>query len=140
METYKNKSYIKLEDLEVYQLARELSKVGWQIYEPLGWQTKKINGDQFIESTDSVGANIAEGYGRFHYLDKIKFYYNARASLNECNDYWIELLKERNKAGEENYKEFKNISQKLLVKLNRLISATFQNINRNKSAEGGRNK
>ena len=126
METNKNKNYIKLEDLEVYQLARQLSKIGWEIYEPLDWQTKKINGDQFIESTDSVGANIAEGYGRFHYLDKIKFYYNSRASLQECKGYWIELLKERDKVAEENYKEYKNIAQKLLAKINNLISATFQ--------------
>jgi len=53
------KKYILLKDLEVYQLARELSKIGWDAYHPLDWQTKKIMGDQFIESTDSVGANIA---------------------------------------------------------------------------------
>ncbi len=128
MDTNKNPNYIKLQDLEVYQLARELSKIGWKIYEPFDWQKKKIIGDQFIESTDSVGANIAEGYGRFHYLDKIKFYYNARASLNECNDYWIELLKERRMTNEESYKEFKNITMRLLVKINNLISGTFQNI------------
>ncbi|MGB9743187.1 MAG: four helix bundle protein [Minisyncoccales bacterium] len=67
----KNK-YILLKDLEVYQLARELSKIGWEIYNSLDWQTKKISGDQFIEATDSVGANIAEGYGRFHFLEKRK--------------------------------------------------------------------
>jgi len=126
METNKNKNYIKLEDLEVYKLARELSKIGWEIYEVFDWQMRKIIGNQFIESTDSVGANISEGYGRFHYLDKIKFYYNARASLNECNDYWIELLYERRKTTEEDYKNFKDTAQKLLVKVNNLISATFQ--------------
>lgn len=31
----------------------------------------------------SVTANIAEGYGRYHYLDSLKFYSNARGSLNE---------------------------------------------------------
>jgi len=60
----KKNTYIALQDLEVYKLALELSKIGWKIYERLDWQTRKINGDQFIESTDSVGANIAEGYGR----------------------------------------------------------------------------
>ena len=120
------KQYILLRDLEVYKLARELSKIGWEIYEPFDWQMRKIIGDQFIESTDSVGANITEGYGRFHYLDKIKFYYNARASLNECNNYWIELLEEREKVELDKYKEFKDIAEKLLIKLNRWISATFQ--------------
>ncbi len=124
MET--RKKYILLQDLEVYQLARELSKIGWEIYDKLDWQIKKINGDQFIESTDSVGANIAEGYGRFHYLDKIKFYYNSRASLMECNDHWIELLYERGKTTENLYTEFKNIAQKLSVKLNNFISTTYK--------------
>ena len=95
------KKYILLKDLEVYQLARELSRIGWEIYNSLDWQTKKINGDQFIESTDSVGANIVEGYSRFHYLDKIKFYYNSRASLSECNDHWLELLNERKKVNSQ---------------------------------------
>jgi len=54
-----NKKYILLKDLEIYQLARELSKIGWEIYQKLDWKTKKINGDQFIEATDSIGANIA---------------------------------------------------------------------------------
>lgn len=119
------KPYILLKDLEVYKLASELSRIGWEIYEKLDWQTKKITGDQFIESTDSVGANIAEGYGRFHYLDKIKFYYNSRASLMECSDHWIELLNERNKVTKELYVEFKEIAQKLSIKLNNFISATY---------------
>lgn len=128
MDTNKNSNYIKLQDLEVYKLARELSRIGWNVYDPLGWRDKNTIGDQFIRATDSVGANISEGYGRFHYLDKIKFYYNARASLNECNDYWVELLKERKMINEENYREFKNITTRLLIKINNLISGTFQNI------------
>jgi four helix bundle protein len=38
---------------------------------------------QIRRSSKSVTANIAEGYGRFHYLDTLKFYSNARGSLNE---------------------------------------------------------
>lgn len=51
------KEYIELKDLTVYKLARELSKIAWEIYSKLSWQEKKIIGDQFIESIDSVGAN-----------------------------------------------------------------------------------
>ncbi|MBU1630759.1 MAG: four helix bundle protein, partial [Candidatus Omnitrophica bacterium] len=89
------KDYIPLSALEVYKLSRELSEIAWQIYETLNWQDKKIMGDQFIESVDSVGANIAEGYKRYHYLDRIKFYYNSRASLSESCNHWLELLYER---------------------------------------------
>ena len=117
--------YIPLKELEVYQLARELSKLAWNIYEHLSWQDKKIMGDQFIESTDSVGANIAEGYHRFHYSDKVKFYFYGRASLAECNIHWLELLLERKKISEDGFQSFQKIAKKLEVKLNNFITVTF---------------
>ncbi len=88
-------------------------------------------GDQFIESTDSVGANIVEGYSRYHYLDKIKFYYNSRASLSESKDHWIELLKERNKITLINYEVFKEVSERLAVKINNFIKTTYNARERN---------
>lgn len=118
--------YIPLQDLEIYKLSRDLSRIGWDIYNNLDWQTKKINGDQFIESVDSVGANITEGYKRFHYLERIKFCYNSRASLAECNDYWMELLYERKKAKVEKYKEFKTVAASLSIKLNNFISSLYR--------------
>ena len=120
------KTYILLQDLDVYKLARELSRIGWEIYNSLSWQDKKIMGDQFIESIDSVGANIAEGYGRYHYLDKIKFYYNSRASLSECCGHWLELMYERKKVTEKQFKVIKTIVDKLAVKLNNFINATYR--------------
>lgn len=120
------KNYISLKDLEVYQLARKLSQLGWEIYESLDWNTKKINGNQFIESTDSVGANIAEGYGRYHYLDKIKFYYNSRGSLMECSEHWIDLLLERKKITKKSYEDFKSISNNLSIKLNNFINSIYK--------------
>lgn len=68
------KKYLNLNDLEIYLLSRELSDIIWNVYVDLDWKLQKIMGDQFVRLTDSVGANIAEGYGRFHYLDKIKLY------------------------------------------------------------------
>jgi len=121
----KQRNYIQLEDLEVYQLARELSLQGWQIYEKLSWQLKKVIGDQFIESTDSVGANIAEGYGRFHYLDRIKFFYNARGSLLEAR-HWMNLLKERKLVSEEEFVGYNSIAEKTAAKLQGFINAIYR--------------
>lgn len=120
------KTYILVSDLEVYQMARELSRIGWEIYTKLDWETKKIIGFQFIESVDSVGANLTEGYSRYHYLDKIKFFYNSRGSLSECNDHWLELLKERKKILEVQYKKFKLIANELSFKLNNFIKSTYK--------------
>lgn len=86
-------------------------------------------GDQFIESTDSVGANIAEGYKRYHYLDKIKFYYNSRASLSESCKHWLELLYERGKINQKDFEAAKELEKKLSVKLANFISTTYNSRN-----------
>ena len=84
-------------------------------------------GDQFIQSTDSVGGNIAEGYGRFHYLDRIKFFYNARGSLLESK-HWFELLDERSFLKNKELKnEYKYIYENLKPQLNSFINAIFKN-------------
>ncbi len=38
---------------------------------------------QIRKSTKSGMSNISEGYGRYHYLDSLRFYYFARGSINE---------------------------------------------------------
>ncbi len=118
--------FIPLYKLDVYLLSRQLSAIGWRIYSTLDWNTKKVIGEQFIRSVDSVGANIAEGYARFHYLDKIKFYYNSRGSLAEASDHWLELLKERGLIKDQEYHEFKVIAKNIQIKLNSFITATYK--------------
>ena len=46
-------------------------------------------GDQVLRAARSGTANIAEGYGRFHYLDNAKFCSNARGSVYEVLDHLI---------------------------------------------------
>ncbi len=45
--------------------------------------------DQLRRAASSVTANIAEGWGRFHYSDRIKFYHQARGSNCEVQDFLI---------------------------------------------------
>ena len=118
------KPFTAIKDLHVYQLARKLSTISWDIYSKMSFEDKKHMGDQLLRSTDSIGANIAEGYARFHYLDKVRFYYNSRASQSEATDHWFELLIECNKINQETFDEFKTISKDLQVKLNNFIKLT----------------
>ncbi len=122
------KKYIELKDLEVYQLTRELSHLSWEVFEALNYEFKKLMGDQFIRSIDSIGANIAEGYGRYHYRDKVRFYYIARASINEAIIHWSELLMERKAITQEQFQSLKQIANKLEVKLNNFISVTLKKV------------
>lgn len=128
------KKYIKLQELEVYQLAREISKQAWLIYQKLYWQDKKNMGGQFISSTDSIGANIAESYGRFHYLDKVKFLYYSRASMFESINHWLELLMEREKISQAEFDEIKAKAETLSIKLNNYITSIYNSRN-NKTNE-----
>jgi four helix bundle protein len=118
------KAFITIKDLHVYQLARKLSTISWNIYSEMSFEDKKHIGDQLLRSTDSISANIAEGYARFHYLDKVRFYYNSRASQSEATDHWLELLFERDKINQETFDEFKTISKELQIKLNNFIKQT----------------
>jgi four helix bundle protein len=85
---------ISFEDLEVYKVSIALSDEIWKIYDSLSHDLKINLGSQLVRSTDSIGANIAEGYGRYHRKDQIKFQYYARGSLYETK-HWLILLAER---------------------------------------------
>ncbi|MSU75135.1 MAG: four helix bundle protein [Candidatus Magasanikbacteria bacterium] len=117
--------YTKLGDVFVYKISLELCEVGWQIYERLDWHDKKIFGDQFIRAVDSVGANIAEGYGRFHYLDRIKFYYNSRGSLFEVK-HWCCLLYKRGRITVEQFNQLLKHADLIHFQLNLFIKTTYQ--------------
>lgn len=57
---------LKLEELEVYRLAMETGEEVWTVDD---WKpfAKRTIGEQLVGAADSIAANIAEGYGRFHY-------------------------------------------------------------------------
>lgn len=119
-------AHIDIGKLKIYQRAVEISNKSWKIYEKFHWQIKKVIGEQFIKAVDSIGANIAEGYGRFHYLDRIKFYYNARGSLLEAI-HWLELLNNRRLINPEDYEELKNSLLELKLLLNAFIKSNYKN-------------
>jgi four helix bundle protein len=114
---------MELKDLEIYRLSVEIADECWQIYNLMSWSDKKMIGDQWIRAVDSVAANIAEGFGRFHYLDKNKFNYNARGSLFE-SIHWIDTLKKRNKITEGQNISLTGKLKNLSIKLNNYISKT----------------
>ena len=118
--------YIPLKELTIYKLARELSAKAWLIYERLGYHQRKTWGDQMLEAIDSVGANIAEGYARYHFLERIRFYYISRASLSEGMDHWIDLGFERGIVAKEEHEAMFSIAKNLQIKLNGQIKTTYE--------------
>ena len=108
--------------LEIYQLSLELSATVWDIYQALPKSLRYSIGDQALRSVDSIGANIAEGYGRYHYKDSVKFYYNARGSLWESK-HWFYLLHKRELINNDTYKQNIALLEQLGKKLNSFIQS-----------------
>ena len=71
------------EDLECYRLELAVLKEAYALAERLPAIERFNLADQMRRSASSAVLNIAEGYGRYHYLDSLRFYYIARGSLNE---------------------------------------------------------
>jgi four helix bundle protein len=78
--------YQTFEDLEVYQVAREFRKAMYRVAKRLPETEKFGLISQVRRAALSLTNNIAEGHGRFHYLEQIKFMLQARASLEELMD------------------------------------------------------
>lgn len=129
------KKFIPLQDLDVYRLARRLSSMAWEIYQRLTFQQRKVWGDQMLSAVDSVGANIAEGYARFHFLEKSRFYFISRASLSEGVEHWIDLGFEREIVSIQEFESFSKIRLDVQVKLNNMIKSTYSAKNQPKSDE-----
>ncbi|MBL7063621.1 MAG: four helix bundle protein [Anaerolineae bacterium] len=71
------------EDLECYQLASQVLREAYRIVKRLPSEERYNLADQMRRAAVSAVLNIAEGYGRYHYLDSLRFYYIARGSLDE---------------------------------------------------------
>lgn len=78
------------EDLECWQACRRLRLFVTERVLPLLPEAERYRlWDQLVRAVRSTTANIAEGYGRFHYRDNWKFCSMARGSCYEVLDHFI---------------------------------------------------
>src|SRR4051812_5259605 len=81
---------LSFEELDCWKSGRDLRQfVSRQVLPLLPRDEKYRLGDQLIRASRSTTANIAEGYGRNHYLDNAKFCRNAMGSCYEVLDHMI---------------------------------------------------
>ncbi|MDZ8032743.1 four helix bundle protein [Nostoc sp. DedSLP04] len=110
------------ESLDFYQDSVKLLKAAYRLADRLPTFERYNLSEQLRRSACSVLLNIAEGYGRYHYLDRLRFMYIARGSLTEtksafiiaeslgyCNTeqlHWVSQLKDQIEKGLNGYCRF----------------------------------
>ncbi len=76
-----------IEELEIYKLSMDIAEELWNVVSNWDNFAKNAIGYQLIRATDSISANISEGYGRFSYKENRQFCYIARGSLYETKTF-----------------------------------------------------
>ncbi|HLR33086.1 MAG TPA: four helix bundle protein [Fodinibius sp.] len=101
-----SKKVKSFEDLKVWQSARKLRNNIFVLTKDLPDEERYRLKDQLIRASRSVTANIAEGYGRFHYQEYIQYCRQARGSVYEVLDHLI-CAKGQNFISSEEVEEFR---------------------------------
>jgi len=111
---------MRLEELHIYQMAMTLGEEIWKLAESWSYYVKDTIGKQLVRAADSIAANIAEGYGRYHYKENLNFCFYSRGSLKETGT-WLTKAKNRNLISIEKFEELNQLCESLSVKLNNYI-------------------
>ncbi len=112
------------ENLEVWQIGRDLVTKVYTLTASLPQSEAFGLVAQVKRAALSVPANIAEGFGRYHYMDKAKFYLNARGSLYELKGHLLIARDLRCLKKSQPVADVLTLVDNLGGKLNNLIATT----------------
>lgn len=76
----------------------------------------------------SITNNVAEGFGRFHYKDRLIFYYDSRGSVLEVQNCLLAARDTGVLKFKQDFEKAWNQSEKAYSKINGLIAATGRQI------------
>jgi len=82
------------EDLRILKTAEGIADGVWKCVVQWNEFARDVVGKQLARAVDSIGANIAESFGRFNFGEKLQFLYYARGSLFETK-YWLNRARTR---------------------------------------------
>ena len=102
--------------LEIYKTTKKFPK------EELYGMTSQLR-----RATSSIAANIAEGFSRYHYNDKIRFYHNARGSVSETQNFLF-LAKDLSFLNKGEFQRLFELSEEI----NKLINGLVRSIENQK--------
>ncbi len=113
------------QDLRVWQQAKSFTVQVYKITRSFPKEETYGLSDQMRRASNSICANIAEGFSRFHTKDKVKFYYNARGSVSESTSHVLvanELKYLSSEAAAEMNLQLENIKQMINGMINSICA------------------
>jgi len=111
----------RFEDLKVWQLAHRLSLDVAEFVRTFPKNEKYDLGGQMRRSARSIPSDISEGFGRYHFNDKLTFYERARSSLGELRNHFTEALG-NGYIRERDYKDYSMRMDEIGYLLNRMMT------------------
>jgi len=113
----------KFTDLEVWKEAHKLTLVIYQITN--NFPKSELYGltSQLRRAAVSIESCIAEGFSRYHYKDRLRFYYDARGSISEVQSQLI-TARDLKFIKEKQFDDIFNQTEKTGIILGGLIRST----------------
>src|SRR6266404_4697150 len=105
------------EDLEVYKAAREFRKKMYGVVRRLPDFEKFALAGQVRRAAVSLTNNMAEGHGRYHFADQVRFFLGSRGSLQELVDD-LNVCNDEKYLGEDEVAELKEKAWRVLGLIN----------------------
>ena len=111
-----------IEELKVYKLSMNIAEEIWNLVLKWDYFAKDTIGKQIVKSSDSIAANLSEGFGRYHFKESKNFYYYSRGSLFETKT-WLTKSYNRKLIEKEIYEKLMQEIKNISVKLNNYIKS-----------------
>lgn len=114
-------THLPIEETELFRKYVDLSDDVWDVV--VGWSSlaQTTVGRQLVRAVDSIGANLAEGDGRYGSADSIHFFVTTRASARESR-YWLKRAAKRNLISAKQAEDFEESLDHATRSLNSLIT------------------
>ena len=110
-------------ELDIYILSEQLSDLIWYGFDVWPRKVQQTIGYQIIRASDSICANLTEGYGRYTPVDRKLFYRYSKGSFEETKAWLRKLIRRKIVKGGE-IQKYTQIIDELGPKLNAFIRST----------------
>jgi four helix bundle protein len=120
----------KFTDLNVWKEAHKLTLLIYKYSSTFPKSETFGLTSQIRRAVVSIESNIAEGFSRFHYKDRLVFYYDARGSISEVQCQTI-ISKDVKYVNQSQFEEIWKQSELVAIILGGLIKSTL-NISKKK--------